>query len=227
VGADLARAPFDETARLIANGVASTDISAQAEYLLPGRFTLAGVLGHAQLSGGLRDNARNTFATTVRWTRNRNWSAAGSVRTFGYDTTSIDGYFAPRRYVLTELSGRGRTVGELGWYTDGDVGIGQQSIEFFGSSGGSRLAERLLLTGGYRFDPATEVSLAGGYANVAAPGQTGGSEYHSYNLSEVQVRNPYCSDLRQLSSKSRSSTSNLKRRHLADCGKMRTSEPET
>ena len=64
-----------------------------------------------------------------------------------------------------------------------DVGLGQQRIEFFGSNAGSRLAERVAMTCGYRFDPAHEISASGGYANVAAPGQTSGSEYKWYTFS--------------------------------------------
>jgi hypothetical protein len=104
-------------------------------------------------------------------------------RQFGYDTTSSDGYFAPKRYTLAEGSGRGRLGGNLGWNAEGDVGLGRQSIDFFGSSAGSRLAERVALTVGYRFDPAYDVSAFGSYANVAAPGQTGGSEYKAYTFS--------------------------------------------
>jgi hypothetical protein len=95
---------------------------------------------------------------------------------------STDGYFAPRRYTLAEVSGRGRVGGQLGWNADADLGIGRQSIEFFGSSAGSRLAERAALSAGYRFDPSREITLLGGYANVAAPGQTGGSEYRMYSF---------------------------------------------
>ena len=105
------------------------------------------------------------------------------ARQFGYDTTSADGYFAPKRYTLAEGSGRGRVGGDIGWNAEGEVGLGQQRIEFFGSSAGSRLAERAALTAGYRFGPAHEISASGGYANVAAPGQTSGSEYKYYSFS--------------------------------------------
>ena len=108
---------------------------------------------------------------------NRRWSLAIGGRQFGYDTTSSDGYFAPKKYTLAEVSGRARAGGDLGWNAESDVGIGQQKIEFFGSSAGSRLAERVALTAGYRFDPSHEVSASAGYANVAGPGQTTGSEY--------------------------------------------------
>jgi tetratricopeptide (TPR) repeat protein len=176
------RAPFDETALLIANGVVSSEYSGEAELALPARFTLAGGASRARLTGGSSDNTRDAFSSTLRWSRNRQWSIAVGARQFGYDTTSTDGYFAPRRYTLAEVSGRGRVGGLLGWNADADLGLGRQSIEFFGSSAGSRLAERAALSAGYRFDPSREITFSGGYANVAAPGQTGGSEYRMYSF---------------------------------------------
>ena len=176
------RAPFDETALLIASGVVSSEMAGEAEIALPSRFSLSGAGSHARLTGGARDNARNAFSSTLRWTRSRSWSLAVGARQFGYDTTSSDGYFAPKRYTLAEASGRGRIGGQLGWNADADVGLGQQRIEFFGSNAGSRLAERASISLGYRFDPAHEISAAGGYANVAGPGQTSGSEYKWYTF---------------------------------------------
>jgi hypothetical protein len=182
VGIGASRAPFDETALLIANGVQSSEYSGEAELALPARLSLSGAASRARLTGGSRDNSRNAFSSTLRWAYNRQWSIAVGGRQFGYDTTSTDGYFAPRRYTLAEVSGRGRIGGQLGWNADADVGLGRQSIEFFGSSAGSRLAERAAVSAGYRFDPSREISLLGGYANVAAPGQTGGSEYRMYSF---------------------------------------------
>jgi tetratricopeptide (TPR) repeat protein len=177
------RAPFDETALLIASGVVSSEMAGEAEIALPSRFTLSGAASHARLTGGTRDNTRNAFSSTLRWTRSRSWSLAVGARQFGYDTTSSDGYFAPKRYTLAEASARGRIGGQQGWNADADVGLGQQRIEFFGSNEGSRMAERVAMSLGYRFDPAHEVSAAGGYANIAAPGQTSGSEYKWYTFS--------------------------------------------
>lgn len=182
VGLLASRAPFDETARLIASGVVSSDVAAEAELALPGPFSLSGAGSYARLTRGARENSRNAFSSTLRWTHNRHWSLAVGARQFGYDTTSSDGYFAPKRYTLAEVSGRGRVGGDLGWNAEGDVGLGQQSIELFGSGAESRLAERAVLTAGYRFDTAHEVSASGGYANVAGPGQTG-SEYKYYTFS--------------------------------------------
>jgi hypothetical protein len=182
LGVGVSRAPFDETALLIANGVISSEYSGEAELTLPARFTLSGGASRAQLTGGTRDNARDAFSSTLRWAYNRQWSIAVGGRQFGYDTTSSDGYFAPRRYTLAEVSGRGRVGGKLGWNADADVGLGRQNIDLFGSNAGSRLAERAVLSAGYRFDPSREITLVGGYANVAAPGQTGGSEYKAYSM---------------------------------------------
>jgi tetratricopeptide (TPR) repeat protein len=187
IGLAASRAPFDETALLIANGVVSSEFAGEAEIALPARWSLSGAASHAQLTGGSRDNSRNAFSSALRWNYNRRWSLAVGVRQFGYDTTAADGYFAPKKYTLAEVSGRGRVGGEVGWNAEGDLGIGQQRIEFFGSNGGSRAAERAALTIGYRFDPARELSASGGYANVAAPGQTGGSEY-SYRSFSLRAR---------------------------------------
>jgi tetratricopeptide (TPR) repeat protein len=182
VGIGGSRAPFDETALLIANGVVSSDVAGDASLALLSRFTLSGAASHARMTGGTRDNTRNAYSSTLRWTASRNWSLAVGGRQFGYDTTSTDGYFAPKRYTLAEASGRGRVGGQLGWNADADVGLGRQSIEFFGSNAGSRLAERVAMSLGYRLDPAHEVSAAGAWANVAGPGQTG-SEYKWYTFS--------------------------------------------
>jgi len=179
---DAARAPFDETALLIANGIVSSELAADAELALPGGFSLAGAASRAQLTGGTQDNARHAVSTALRWNYNRRWSVAVGARQFGYDTVATDGYFSPRTYTLAELSGRGHVGADLGWNGDADIGVGRQSIEFFGFSAGSRLAERLAVSAGYRFDPAREVTLTGRYANVAAPGQTGGSEYRIYTI---------------------------------------------
>jgi tetratricopeptide (TPR) repeat protein len=182
VGFGASRAPFDETALLIANGVVSSEYSGEAELALPARFSLSGAASRARLTGGALGNNRNAFSSTLRWTHNRQWSIGVGARQFGYDTTSTDGYFAPRRYTLAEVSGRGRVGAALGWNADADLGLGRQSIEFFGSNAGSRLAERAALSAGYRFDPSREITFSGGYANVAAPGQTGGSEYRMYSF---------------------------------------------
>jgi tetratricopeptide (TPR) repeat protein len=183
VGVSASRAPFDETALLIASGVVTATVGGEAVIELPARFTLAGGASHARLTGGARENTRDAFSSTLRWTHDRRWSLAVGGYQYGYDTTSVDGYFSPRRYTLMEASGRGRIGGELGWNADADVGMGQQRIELFGSSAASRRAERAALSIGYRFDPAHEVTASGGYANVAAPGQTGGSEYKATTFS--------------------------------------------
>ncbi|HET6760570.1 MAG TPA: tetratricopeptide repeat protein, partial [Gemmatimonadaceae bacterium] len=183
IGVVGSRAPFDETALLIANGVISSEVAGEAAIALPGRLSLSGAASHARLTGGTRENSRNAFSSTLRWAHNRRWSLAVGARQFGYDTTASDGYFAPKRYTLAEASGRGRIGGDLGWNAEGDVGVGRQSIEFFGATVGSRRAERAALTAGYRFGPAHELSASGSYANVAGPGQTGGSEYKAYTFS--------------------------------------------
>jgi tetratricopeptide (TPR) repeat protein len=183
VGASALRTPFDETALLIANNVVITEFGGEASIALPARFTLSGAGSHAQLTGGSRDNSRHAFNGTLRWNQSRSWSIALGARHFGYDTTTIDGYFAPRNYTLGELSTRGHIGANLGWYSDAEVAVGSQRLEFFGSTATSRATERGGLSLGYRFDPAREVSVSGLYANVAGPTQTTSSEYHWYTFS--------------------------------------------
>ncbi len=183
VGVAASRAPFDETALLIASGVVSAEVAGEAEIALPGPLSLSGAAGYARLTGGARENSRKAFSSTLRWTVSRRWSLGVGARQFGYDTTSSDGYFAPRKYTLAEASGRGRVGGDLGWNAEGNVGIGAQSIAFFGSGAASRRAERIALAAGYRFSPARELSASGSYANVAGPGQTSSSEYKAYTFS--------------------------------------------
>ncbi|HJQ09699.1 MAG TPA: tetratricopeptide repeat protein [Gemmatimonadaceae bacterium] len=180
IAASAVRTPFDETALLIANGVVITEFGGEATLALPARLILSGGGSHARLTGGTADNARDAFNATLRWNQSRNWSIAASGRQYGYDTTSTDGYFAPRRYTLGEVSTRGHVGANLGWYSDGELAVGRQRIEFFGSSATSRTTERGALSLGYRFDPAHEISASGLYANVAGPAQTTSSEYHWY-----------------------------------------------
>ena len=182
VGIGVSRVPFDETALLIANGIVMSEVGGEASVALPARLTVAGAASHARVTGGAQENSRLAVSSTLRWTASRRWSVAVGARQFGYDTTSVDGYFSPRRYTLMEGSVRGRLGGDLGWNADGDAGLGRQQLVFFGTDAGSRRAERLAATVGYRFTPAHEVSLAGSYANVAGAGQRGGSEYRASTI---------------------------------------------
>ncbi|MFL5593688.1 MAG: tetratricopeptide repeat protein [Gemmatimonadaceae bacterium] len=187
LGFSAARSPFDETALLIANGVVSSEITSEGQLALPGRVSISGAGSRARLTGGTAENARNAFSSTLRWTGSRRWSIAVTGRQFEYDTTSSDGYFAPRRYTLAEASGRAHIGSSLGWNADADIGLGHQSVELFGAAASSRMAERASFTFGYRFDPAREISASGGYANVAAAGQRTGSEY-KWNTFALRAR---------------------------------------
>lgn len=182
LGIGVSRIPFDETALLIANGIVMSEVAGEASVTLPARLTLAGAASHARVTGGARENSRLAWSSSLRWTANRRWSMAVGGRRFGYDTTSVDGYFSPRRYTLFEGSMRGRLGGDLGWNAEGEAGLGRQHLLFFGATGGSRRAERLTATLGYRFTPAHDVGVSGGYANVAGAGQQGGSEYRTSSI---------------------------------------------
>ncbi|HUQ99733.1 MAG TPA: tetratricopeptide repeat protein [Gemmatimonadaceae bacterium] len=183
IGATVSHAPFDETALLIANGISTTELAGEVGLLLPARLKISAAASQAKLTGGASDNTRLAYSSSLRWAYNRRLSVAIGGRQFGYDKPSVDGYFAPKRYTLGELSGRAAFGGQLGWNADADVGLGRQQIDFFGSSATPRVAQRAALSAGYRIDPAREITLSGGYANVAQPGQTTSTEYKAYTVS--------------------------------------------
>ncbi|HXG72845.1 MAG TPA: hypothetical protein VNJ04_19795, partial [Gemmatimonadaceae bacterium] len=182
VGFGASRLPFDETAVLVANGIVISSFEAEGSLPLPARFSLAGGAAYSRLTGGRLENARRAGSATLRWTASRRWSIAVGARQFGYDTAATDGYFSPRRYTLADASVRGRIGEEMGWNAEGEAGLGRQSVALFGAGSTSRRAERLAASVGYRLSPAREFTAAATYSNVAAPGQTGGSEYSANSV---------------------------------------------
>lgn len=182
VGFGAATGPFDESAALIASGLVISDVGADASVALPAGLNVSGAFGYSRVTRGTRPNSREASSGSLRWTKSRKWSFAIGARQFGYDTVSADRYFAPQRYRLAEASVRGSLGGDLGWNSEADIALGKQNILFFGYDAGSRLAERVAASLGYRFAPPMEVSLFGSYANVASPVQQARSEYSAYSV---------------------------------------------
>ena len=182
LGAGLYRTPFDETALLIANGVVQTELAGEGSVALTARISLTGAAGYARLTGGTRDNSRLTTSSVLRFTASPRWSVAAGARQYGYDTTSADGYFSPRRYTLVEGSAQGRRGGEFGWAADVEAGLGGQRVALFDDERGWRVAERIAATVSYRFTPAHEVGFSGAFANAAGPGQVGVGEYRALTI---------------------------------------------
>ena len=109
-------------------------------------------------------------------------SLAAGVRAFGYDHAAFDGYFAPKRYLLAELSARLRAGGDLGWGLESDLGLGNQTITAFDNTSAGRFAQRLSGGIAYRPAPGMEWSLTAGFANVASPTTISSADYRAYTL---------------------------------------------
>ena len=182
LGAGVSHAAFDETAPLILAGIASTTVEGDADVSLQRRLSFGAGGGWTHLSGGSGPNSRIAASTTLRCAFTGVASLAATVRGFGYDHAAFDGYFAPKRYVLAELSSRVRLGGDRGWGLDAEAGLGDQTITAFDNSSASRFAQRLTAGVGYRFAEGVEWGLSGGFANVASPTTISSADYRAYSI---------------------------------------------
>jgi hypothetical protein len=118
----------------------------------------------------------------LRWSLNRAVSVAAGARAFGYDHAALDGYFAPKRYLLAEGSGHLRLGGDLGWALESELGLGTQRITAFDNSSAGRFAQRCNLSATYRPQPGVEWSVSGSFANVASPTTISSADYRAYSI---------------------------------------------
>jgi tetratricopeptide (TPR) repeat protein len=181
-GVGVAHAAFDETAALIVNGLATTSIDGDFDWALPARLSLGAGVSRASITGGTVANTRLAASGALRWTLRRGTSFAIGGRTFGYVREVYDGYFAPKRYQLIEGSARASLGREFGWAVEGEAGIGQQSITFFGGGSNGRLASRGTATVLYRWAPGVEWKLTAGLADVASPATISSAGYRVWNV---------------------------------------------
>jgi tetratricopeptide (TPR) repeat protein len=182
LGAGVTRAAFDETASLILAGVASTSVEGDADLALRPTLSLGGGGGWTRLTGGSAPNSRVAGSTTLRWSFSRIASVAAGVRGFAYDHAAFDGYFAPKRYLLAEVSARVRIGEERGWGLESDLGLGSQTITAFDDSRTGRFAQRLSATVAYRRAEGIEWGIGGGFANVASPTTISSADYRAYSI---------------------------------------------
>jgi tetratricopeptide (TPR) repeat protein len=185
VGGGVARSAFDETAPLIASGIAVTSWSGEADLRLPGRLGLSAGGETTEIVGGSVPNRREAGFAVLRWRPRRTASIALSGRAFRYQESPRDGYFSPSRFVLGEIStrlGRGR---DLGWAVEIEGGVGLQQVQF-DDPGVTRGAQRIGGSLAYRPRPGGEIVLDYNFSNVASTatgGVTGGgSVYHAHVL---------------------------------------------
>jgi tetratricopeptide (TPR) repeat protein len=181
-GVGLSRAPFDETAALIFGGLTTTSIDGDFEWALPARLSLGAGVSRTSITGGTVENTRHAASGALRWTLRRGTSVAVGGRAFQHAKEVYDGYFAPKRYLLLEASARTSLGREFGWAAEGEAGVGQQSITFFGGGTNGRLASRGTLAVLYRWAPGVEWKLTAGLANVASPTTISSAEYRAWNV---------------------------------------------
>jgi tetratricopeptide (TPR) repeat protein len=181
-GVGISRAPFDETAALIFGGLTTTSVDGDVDWTLPARLSLGVGLSRASITGGTVENTRLAASGAFRWTPRRGTSLALGGRTFEYENEAYDGYFAPKRYLLLEGSARTSLGREFGWVVEGEAGVGQQSITFFGGGTNGRLASRGTIALIYRWAPGVEWKLSAGLANVASPTTVSSAEYRAWNV---------------------------------------------
>lgn len=196
VGVGLSRTPFDETAVLIANQLVTAAVDADAGVQLPGRVALAFGFGRGEVTGGSFANTRTGASASARWTARRGVQVGATARRFGYARASFgtgpadaflsDGYFAPETYQLLEANGRWELGRDLGWNASAELGLGRQSIRPFvdahdAGEWSSRFAQRAAASLGYRLSPGMELTLASGFANVAAPQTVSAAEYRAWS----------------------------------------------
>ena len=183
LGAGASRAPFDETAPLIQAGIVTTSVDGDGDVAIARRLTLGGTGSWTRLGGGSGPNNRLSGSSALRWSARPSVSFAAGVRGFAYEHGAFDGYFAPKRYLLAEVSSRLRLGGDLGWGLESEVGVGNQSITRFDSARTGRFAQRVNASIAYRPLPGAEWSLSGGFANVASPATVNSADYRFYTVS--------------------------------------------
>lgn len=182
LGAGVSRAAFDETAPLIQSGIATTGVDGDGDLTISRRLTLGAIGGWTRLSGGSGPNTRVAASSTLRWTARPFVSFAVGVRGFAYEHAALDGYFAPKRYLLAEGSSRLRLGGDLGWGLESELGLGSQTITAFDDSHVGRFAQRANASILYRPTPGAEWSVNGGFANVASPATISSGDYRYYTV---------------------------------------------
>ncbi len=184
LGGGMSRSAFDETAQLIQSAIGTTSWTGEGELQLPGRLALGGGGEVAHLDGGSVSNRRRAGFTTLRWKPRRSLALALVGRGFDYAKSPRDGYFAPSRFRLGEMSARFGLGRDLGWALGAEIGIGVQRVQFDGPVTTSG-TQRLGLSLADRPRPGVEFAVEYGFSNVAATGAASvasGSLYHASNL---------------------------------------------
>lgn len=179
------RAPFDETAALIAAGIVTSALDLDATVAAPRGLSIDVSAGRASLSGGRVPNARVAHAGRVRWSARPGLSLSAATRGFACDTTGRDdGYFCPDRLRLLEAGVRGDVGAGRRWSATLDAGLGRQSIREL-PAGPQRSTTASRARAVLRFHPVAgyELEVAYGLSTAASPVTRDASGYRARILS--------------------------------------------
>jgi tetratricopeptide (TPR) repeat protein len=190
VGVAGSRTPFDEIAGSIRSSVALDMAEADVSLRLPVRASLSasGAMGSVVRGAG-GANARWAASTGLTWDYARNVALGVRTRVFGHERTAADGYFSPRRFLLTEFIARWHRNQSLGWQFGADGAIGAQRMRLAdGDPVTSRGVWNASGLTGYRWKPGFEAILSGTYANVASVGTLTADADYRYAAASLSLR---------------------------------------
>lgn len=189
VGVDVSRSAFDETATLIAHGLAVQSLEGSGRLALPARVTVSVNAARASVEGGSVPNDRRSGGAAATWRAASRLALGISARGEGYRRDGRrDGYFSPARLALVELTTAWTAGAPRGWWWTVEGGAGQQTIRFQSLAPGARgalsrkPAERLTLGAGYRFGRGVELGASAGAANSASAAAIGVAGYRAYTV---------------------------------------------
>lgn len=187
IGGYVGRDVFDETASGVASSLDVTTANVEGSVDMGGRLALGVVADRARFAGGSAPNERQGVAGSLRWRARRSLHVALTARTMGYDRQLHDGYFAPERYRLGELSGRYEPQRESGWLGFLEGGGGMQSVRANGENR-SQATERLGVGLTRRWLNGNEIALEYGAGNVAGSAAIVGNRGVVYRYQSLSLR---------------------------------------
>lgn len=182
-GASASRSAFDEISTTLRRGLAIESVDGEVAVTLPRRFALSGGVSSGRIAGDSAINARVGANAALRWTVRRGTLVGITARTLAYDHPARGTYFAPQRFQLAEVTAYWERPRDLGWLLALDARLGAQSVRFESAEATTRATQRFAVTGGYRFQPGTEITVILTTASVAGAGSADVADYRYGSLS--------------------------------------------
>jgi hypothetical protein len=192
IGASVSADPFDETAALIARGIRQSSAGGDLSLLFQGEEGphLDATSAYVGVGGGVREDER-IEGSVYLWSSStgHGWHGLSiGVGSHGYGylrPDSVDGYFAPASFILSEGVVRWATNVPAGWNASAEIGAGAQRIAIFAHAPSTKPAERIQASLSYRVAPGIDYGVSAGYtvaASPVAPTAASASNYSGYGL---------------------------------------------